>query len=365
MIIEVENIIILIDFIYLTLCIKGGKNSMESAATDQSMKQLIENEFFDDPLYKEIKIKHPELEDELFPDWIDTLNLVKEYSTTEVSQMINKKDQNIRYYLEQLKDYVQHLRHNRNYRLTYKSIFRLHMIYLLIENGRNVYDIRVALPMYGEGAIVDRETLNDAARKGMVKHTNGINEEILQKITGTLISHMQFSEEKQLEVMETVQNLLETQNELQILLPKINKQVQIVRSLDKKLSHDRATLLDMKQTLRSMNQLSNMTRLINEHKKSGFLKRIKGIFIEEEEVFQFNQTDPKINELTNEIKTIENEITKEEETLKSLETQQEELAEKAKEYLVEVKMLIEETPRLSDNIQISNVLPYLLEETTK
>lgn len=111
-----------------------------------NMRELIENEFTDDPLYLDYLINKDLDNSLLFPDFLDHLQSEIEYSTTQVSQFLNKSDAMIRYYMNQLKNYIILVKTSRNYRLRYNQIYKLYLVCLHIdEAGKNINDIKVIL----------------------------------------------------------------------------------------------------------------------------------------------------------------------------------------------------------------------------
>jgi hypothetical protein len=325
------------------------------------MRELIEEEFYDDPLFKEIKVKYPELHDLLLPDWIDTLNPEKEYTTMEVSGLLGKKDQNLRYYMGQLKEYVQPLKHNRNYRLTYRSIFKLHMIFLLIDSGRTVFDIRVILPMYGETSFVENGTSEVVKQRDVAKNRE-LNDELIRIFLLNLAEQIKKNQDHRKKLYETITNYLQVNEEYKELQSRIEAQHQLLRKLDGELSHLRATLIDVRQTVFNENRFKNMVALINKHRESSFFNRLKGLFIEEEKVIHINHDTPEIEREREKVKLKEAEIQAEEKLLAELEKQREELKKKMKESASELQKVMREAPALMENPTFANVGAYLTGE---
>ncbi|WP_163537278.1 hypothetical protein [Gracilibacillus sp. YIM 98692] len=97
------------------------------------MKELLEEEFKDDPVRKEITIHH--IDDLLYTDQILSMHPETSYSTTEASKIIKRSDSTIRnYFRTELVDYINPERHGKFYRLDFKSVFKLHMILLLMDH---------------------------------------------------------------------------------------------------------------------------------------------------------------------------------------------------------------------------------------
>lgn len=105
------------------------------------IKDLLENEFEDDVLYKTI-IKAG-LKKELFTKGILSMDTELVYSTVEAGKILGRPDSTIRnYFRTELIDYIEPERMGKFYRMNYKSAFRLHMILILIEKtSKNIADI--------------------------------------------------------------------------------------------------------------------------------------------------------------------------------------------------------------------------------
>lgn len=140
-----------------------------------NMKELIENEFVDDPLYLDYLI-NKELDNSLlFPDFLDQLQPEVEYSTTQVSTLLNKSDAMIRYYMNQLKNYITIIKTSRNYRLRYNQIYKLYLTCLHIdEAGKNINDIKVTL-----GEELQRVVTESTNYKN---ENNGLSEEHVEQL---------------------------------------------------------------------------------------------------------------------------------------------------------------------------------------
>ncbi|PMC36248.1 hypothetical protein CJ195_15655 [Bacillus sp. UMB0899] len=105
------------------------------------IRDLLENEFEGDNVRKEIT--YAKLEEDLYTDGILSMHPDTTYSTTEAAKIIGRSDSTIRnYFRTDLDEYIEAERHGKFYRLNYKSIFKLHMILLLIEKaGKSTSDI--------------------------------------------------------------------------------------------------------------------------------------------------------------------------------------------------------------------------------
>lgn len=105
------------------------------------IKEILEEDFKDDPLLREIRIHN--LEEELYTEEILGMDASTTYSTTDAAKIIGRHDSTIRnYFRTDLIDYIEPEKLGKHYRLNYKSIFKLKMILLLIEKAnKNTADL--------------------------------------------------------------------------------------------------------------------------------------------------------------------------------------------------------------------------------
>ncbi|MCM3364319.1 hypothetical protein [Niallia sp. MER TA 168] len=99
------------------------------------MRELLEDEFKLDPLYNVAIIR--ELEEYIWNDKILSMSNERTYDTVEASKFIGRADATIRYYLRhELSDiYIKPEKQGRYYKLSYYTIFKIHLVSILIETG--------------------------------------------------------------------------------------------------------------------------------------------------------------------------------------------------------------------------------------
>lgn len=98
------------------------------------MKDLLLKEFENDPIYRMAILNG--LKDDLFTDGILSMHENLTYSTVETGKIIDRSDSTIRnHFRSDLIDYIQPEKFGKYYRLNYKSVFRLHMIFVLMEKA--------------------------------------------------------------------------------------------------------------------------------------------------------------------------------------------------------------------------------------
>ena len=105
------------------------------------MKEILINEFENDPIYRLALLN--KLEDSIFTESILALHKDTTYSTVETGKIIDRSDSTIRnHFRSELVDYIAPEKFSKFYRLNYKSIFKLHLIFLLMDKaGKNTIDI--------------------------------------------------------------------------------------------------------------------------------------------------------------------------------------------------------------------------------
>ncbi len=105
------------------------------------MKEILINEFENDPIYRLALLN--KLEDSIFTESILALHKDTTYSTVETGKIIDRSDSTIRnHFRSELVDYIAPEKFGKFYRLNYKSIFKLHLVFLLIDQaGKTTIDI--------------------------------------------------------------------------------------------------------------------------------------------------------------------------------------------------------------------------------
>ncbi|WP_223821052.1 hypothetical protein [Bacillus sp. S3] len=98
------------------------------------MKDLLKSEFEQDPIYRMAILNG--LEDGLFTEGILSMHDEMTYSTVEAGKIIERSDSTIRnHFRSDLIEYIQPEKFGKFYRLNYKSVFRLQLIFVLMEKA--------------------------------------------------------------------------------------------------------------------------------------------------------------------------------------------------------------------------------------
>lgn len=107
-----------------------GGDSVESL----DMKELLMKEFENDPIYRMAVLNG--LEDSVFTMGIQSMHKDMTYSTVEAGRIIERSDSTIRnHFRSDLIEYIQPEKFGKFYRLNYKSVFRLHLIFVLMDKA--------------------------------------------------------------------------------------------------------------------------------------------------------------------------------------------------------------------------------------
>jgi hypothetical protein len=111
----------------------------------KDMKTLLKQEFADDPIYRLAFLEG--LEESVFSPGILSMHIEISYSTVETGKIIERSDSTIRnHFRSDLIDYIAPEKFGKFYRLNYKSVFRLHLIFLLMEkSSKTTIDILAEL----------------------------------------------------------------------------------------------------------------------------------------------------------------------------------------------------------------------------
>lgn len=280
------------------------------------MIELIDNEFINDELKKRIEL-YDVLAEKLYPGFINKLHPETTYSTTEVSNFLDKNDSTLRNYLrnENLVKYIKPVRSGRFYRLNYESIFRLHMILLYLDQGKLISDVEVLLGFRSE--MLDYDT---GQKNNFLKPSPSNEQLILQKYveyTNKKISLLDFENEIQVRRREydnTTSKITSKQMELNLI------ETQITNLRLEKRNHQLLTL-SLKRTIRQKSSLfNNLFRKQNvdvDNAVDEAAKQIKEVDDPKIEEYKAKKIELKreIEELKADLKIIRSEIKEEEKKL--------------------------------------------------
>lgn len=105
--------------------------------------EKLKQQFSNDLLYIYLK-RHGFEEDVLFPPFLNSISIEREYSTLEVAELLEIKENNLRYRITKMREigYIDSFRANRNYRYKYLNIYRMYLVLMILEiKCRNIGDI--------------------------------------------------------------------------------------------------------------------------------------------------------------------------------------------------------------------------------
>ncbi|MEH6906119.1 hypothetical protein V7008_10385, partial [Neobacillus drentensis] len=101
---------------------------------NQDMETLLKQEFAKDPVYRLVMLEG--LQESVFTPGILSMHKDISYSTVETGRIIVRSDSTIRnHFRSDLIEYIEPEKFGKFYRLNYKSVFRLHLIFLLMEKA--------------------------------------------------------------------------------------------------------------------------------------------------------------------------------------------------------------------------------------
>lgn len=146
------------------------------------MKDLLLKEFETDPIYRMAILNG--LKDDLFTDGILSMHENLTYSTVETGKIIDRSDSTIRnHFRSDLIEYIQPEKFGKYYRLNFKSVFRLHMIFVLMEKAsKTSVDILAELgihPAISLGGNLKRVKSNESRELQDIENHNDITERII------------------------------------------------------------------------------------------------------------------------------------------------------------------------------------------
>jgi hypothetical protein len=235
------------------------------------MKDLLEEEFENDPVRKEVAIA--KLDNELYTESILNMHPETTYSTVEAGRIIGRPDSTIRnYFRTELIHYIEPEKFGKYYRLNYKSVFKLHMILLLIEKaGKSVADIAYYTGMQPLTSASEPKRFNRTGTVVKGPDNLPVDPDIYEKIDrlekGLLMMNVRFHLKEEEDKLKSLKNQLEICNkEIENIDQKIEhvKLNKYVSSIEKKYYK----MLDV--SLRKTQGTSN--------KEQGFINSLLSIF---------------------------------------------------------------------------------------
>ncbi|MEO4054470.1 MerR family transcriptional regulator [Solibacillus sp. CAU 1738] len=234
----------------------------------EGLKQL----FSKDRLYKEV-LKDDLNEEMLFPSFIKELKLTRVYTTEEVSKMLNKKDSNIRYYINELNEYIKPMKPNRNYRYDYIIIYRIYLIILFTSSaGRKICDIkRILNDVHLDPRVQEIEVLKEKVDI-VEQHVNQLNQ--IKKLHNERDSNIKNIKNK---VHKNQCQVIEIDLKLDELNNQYFKTMVNIFETERRLLHLDNELFQGIQRLELQNRLYAIESAIHEKNKSLFDK-ISSVF---------------------------------------------------------------------------------------
>lgn len=267
---------------------------------EEDMKEQLIQEFENDRLYHLIKIKN--LEDYLFTEEILSMHTDITYSTIEAGQILGKPDSTIRnHFRSDLIEYIAPERLGKYYRLNYKSIFRLHMIFLLIEKASQTTVALLSELGLQPTVVIDDRSRSELSNSGKSVPTNAINlEEILVSMNKLM--------KEQAEAQANVMNILKYENKI----TKITAEIEFNKlKIEKIRSEYKQKYLEERQEKLLIYQAKNPKKksLLGLFKNKNDLKEMENQFIQIKKKYEeYEKDDVNIKEYTTLIESLEDEL---------------------------------------------------------
>ncbi|MEK4031401.1 hypothetical protein MKZ02_23350 [Pseudobacillus sp. FSL P4-0506] len=272
------------------------------------MVELIKEKFADDPLFLECSLAS-KTKEKLFPDFLGQLVEGVEYSAQDAARFVNRSDANIRYYLQNLPEYIGVVKTSSSYRMRYDGVYRIYLIFMYIKDlNKQLKDIKVKI---GEEAQFIPKR----------KNVKGMNEDTLD----TLLFGMHLREKATLEFTEKMFSRFmeksKKEQELNHLYIEHNKELSQIEETIRRLI-DRKLLLegDLRRKRNSEKErlwLEKVRALENKRKKeSNIIGRIfSPIIVEKSEVEAPTEEEigasPIVRDLEADIQAIEEKLKEE------------------------------------------------------
>ena len=309
-------------------------------------KDIVEQEFENDPLFKDVRVKLIPLKrlDLLLPDFLTQLNIDQQYSTMQVADFINNdnllgdkgiQDTHLRYYMRptNLEDYISPILTGRHYRLNYISVYKLYLITISIQMlGQNIKDLKQLFPdKYAAGQVVrggkNTTPMNDAETNRIIeamkyllansihqsKNMNEAIKFIKERYEALADIHKEVDELND-NIIDKKTLLIEEKDKLSTLQLDVAKKD---RELAEKRSIERSEIIQ-NNTFKILREAKKKKRLFNFSKEKE---------LEESDLQKVNTPSPAILELANEIDEKVKELSSFEESILKLER---EIAEEEK-----------------------------------
>ncbi len=255
------------------------------------MKEIFQREFADDPLIREIKLVG--LENEIYNEKILSIHPERTYSTIEASTIIERNDSTLRnYFRTELLEYIAPEKVGRYYRLNYKSLFKFHLILLLVEKAnKSTNDISI---LCGLKALISEYEVNHSFKRRENTPVNtleqsNLSQEInqIKKMMSEMVKNQVISEEK------------EKLNNLELEYLKLDREIETIEREIEKTKLETKIINAEKKYLKILDYSLRKTAI---NKKRGLFDLFKFNDMKEENLEQVLQDAIKMSEQKEDIK---------------------------------------------------------------
>ena len=365
------------------------------------MKEVLISEFENDPIYRLALLN--KLEDSIFTESILSLHKDTTYSTVDTGKIIDRSDSTIRnHFRSELLDYIAPEKYGKFYRLDYKSVFRLQLIFLLMDkSGKTTIDllaelgIQPGISVTGNFKKIPHRNDNKSFQKGNreINDILPVDTKLLEfehklNLQGIMLNVLKYEKDisdidrrisnNQSSINKTlVRSRMKFEKEISEIEKDIaKKQAEITEAQ----SHSRMKFLEERQSLLIVNSLRNSL------KKSsflGFLKKNDDVNvqqlaneIDENLKVKFdNELQEKINKFNFDIEALNSKKSVLETKLEVLSDQfdsltlnndlDKEVQEKIKKYIVEIEELQRSKKSLESKLQVEHKQFDLIQQSNK
>ena len=365
------------------------------------MKEVLISEFENDPIYRLALLN--KLEDSIFTESILSLHKDTTYSTVDTGKIIDRSDSTIRnHFRSELLDYIAPEKYGKFYRLDYKSVFRLQLIFLLMDkSGKTTIDllaelgIQPGISVTGNFKKIPHRNDNKSFQKGNreINDILPVDTKLLEfenklNLQGIMLNVLKYEKD----ISDIDRRISNSQSSINKTLVrsrmKFEKEIsEIEKDIAKKQaeiteaqSHSRMKFLEERQSLLIVNSLRNSL------KKSsflGFLKKNDDVNvqqlaneIDENLKVKFdNELQEKINKFNFDIEALNSKKSILETKLEVLSDQfdsltlnndlDKEVQENIKEYIVEIEELQRSKKSLESKLQVEHKQFDLIQQSNK
>lgn len=257
----------------------------EDQILDLSIEEEIQYIFSDDPLF-EIISKGRTTEEILPKNLFSELNRKNKYRISEAADLLNKKDYQIRNIILRngLGDYVDYTQEGKLYRFDYKGLYRLYMIFFLIDKMEStpaniaaivgVLPINVKLEEYSKSETKKSININ-TYEEDLDNKFNNIQEQMMSMFLYNELLRGKDSREKHL--LEAEKAVLSWEKDMRQISNLIELHESLIKVMESTIDTNKEVLTLTKNTNKNLNNIKDyQNSLYNnvQNEKKGFFSKL-------------------------------------------------------------------------------------------